>query len=84
MRRLVVLQINSGRPPEVRTTFDRLVGLGLAPRRARRMIRALLVREAESMLRERRFFDDVDFVRRLDLLPDTKAFDTVLANEHRD
>lgn len=65
LRRLVSLQIRSGQPPEVRATFERLHAAGLAPARARRLIRGVLAREVRAMLRDRRVFDAEDFAHRL-------------------
>lgn len=73
VRRLVSLQIGSGTPPEVRAAFDRLLAIGLAPRHARRLIRMVLASEIQAMMRDRRFFDEEGFARRLALLPDRAA-----------
>jgi hypothetical protein len=78
VRQLVSLQLRSGRPPEVRAAFDRLLTEGLTPRRARWLIRTVLVGEIRAMMRDRRFFDDERFARRLALLPDRAALDEVL------
>ena len=70
VRQLVALQLRSGRPPEVRAAFDRLLAMGVASGKARRLIRTLLATEIRAMMRERRAFDDEGFDRRLALLPD--------------
>lgn len=72
-RQLVSLQLRSGKPPEVRATYDRLLAMGVAPGYARRLLRSLLVSEIRAMLRDRRAFDDEGFNRRLSLLPDRAA-----------
>ena len=74
-RQLVSLQLRSGKPPEVRAAFDRLLAMGVSPGRARRLLRKLLVNEIRAMMRDRRAYDDEDFARRLALLPDRSAFD---------
>jgi hypothetical protein len=72
-RQLVDLQLRSGKPPEVRVAFDRLVAMGLGSGHARRLIRTVLANEMRAMMRDRRFFDDEGFSRRLSLLPDRAA-----------
>jgi hypothetical protein len=74
-RQLVSLQLRSGKPPEVRAAFDRLLAMGVAPGYARRLLRKLLASEIRAMLRDRRAFDDEGFNRRLERLPDRAAFD---------
>jgi len=75
VRQLVSLQLRSGRPPEVRAAFDRLLAMHVAPGTARRLIRTVLASEIRAMMRERRAFDDEGFARRLALLPDRAALD---------
>ena len=70
VRQLVALQLRSGRPPEVRAAFDRLLAMDVAPGKARRLIGSVLASEIQAMMRERRAFDDEGFEHRLALLPD--------------
>jgi hypothetical protein len=71
VRQLVALQLRSGRPPEVRAAFDRLLATGVAPGKARGLIRTVLASEIRAMMRERRAFDEEGFEHRLALLPDS-------------
>lgn len=78
-QQLVALQLRSGKPPHVRAAFERMRNMGLAPGRARRLIRMVLATEIRAMMRERRPFDDEGFARRLARLPDPAAVSVGLA-----
>jgi len=62
-------QINSGDPPEVKATYDRLTGQGLSAPEATQMIAIVLRNEMKQMITESRSFDDVRFEGLLNQLP---------------
>lgn len=62
-------QINSGDPPEVKATYDRLIAGGLSAPEATQMIAIVLRNEMKQMIAESRSFDNGRFSRLLDKLP---------------
>jgi hypothetical protein len=63
-------QINSGEPPEVKATYDRLIAEGLSAPEATQMIAIVLRNEMKQMIAESRSFDNARFSQLLDKLPD--------------
>ena len=62
-------QINSGDPPEVKATYDRLIGEGLSAPEATQMIAIVLRNEMKQMIAESRSFDNTRFSTLLNKLP---------------
>jgi hypothetical protein len=62
-------QINSGDPPEVKATYDRLIGQGLSAPEATQMIAIVLRNEMKQMIAESRSFDNARFSTLLGKLP---------------
>ena len=62
-------QINSGEPPEVKATYDRLLGAGLSAPEATQMIAIVLRNEMKQMIAESRSFDNARFSQLLNKLP---------------
>ena len=67
---LLSAQLESGNPPQVRQAFERLRRIGMSEREIWRLLRIVLEREIEAMLRTRRVFDPLDYAGALDALPE--------------
>ena len=62
-------QIDSGNPPEVRATFERLKGGGLSETESLHLITAVLRSEMTKMIQQGTAFDDATYTELLKKLP---------------
>ena len=63
-------QLRDNNPPETRKTLDRLLGLGIDPKAARKLIAAVMIAEMNAMLKEDRVFNEARYVADLQQLPE--------------
>lgn len=71
--RVTLAQIRTGRPPEVRATYERLTASGVSPWRAYRLLAAAYEAEVATMLIETRVYSAAAYRRHLDRLPETPS-----------
>jgi hypothetical protein len=65
----VLKQIESGNPPEVARTLERLKGEGHSQTEALHLMTAVLRQEMDKMIQERKPFDDAAYTELLKKLP---------------
>ena len=65
----VLRQIDSGEPPEARTTYDRLIDAGHSNNETLQLMAAVLKRETNKMLADSKEFDNVRYSEKLRKLP---------------
>ena len=67
--RVVRSQVRTGRPPEARAVYERLLAEGLTSRRAYALLAAVYEAEVASMMIEERVYDHQRWLERLLALP---------------
>ena len=67
--RVVRSQVRTGRPPEARAVYERLLGEGRSSRQAYALLAAVYEAEVAAMMIEERVYDHQEYLRRLLALP---------------
>ena len=67
--RVVRSQVRTGRPPEARAVYERLLGEGFSSREAYALLAAVYEAEVAAMIIEERVYDHQAYLRRLLALP---------------
>ena len=67
--RVVRSQVRTGRPPEARAVYERLLGEGYSSRRAYALLAAVYEAEVAAMMIQQRVYDHQAYLRRLLAMP---------------